>query len=120
MPPAAEGIVEALKEAGVTTVFGIPSVHNIGLYEALRHERSIRHIVCRHEAAATHMADGYARASGGPGVIIFSTRPRAGSTLSALPEAWGRCSPVLMLTTNIHAAKIGQGFGTLTEPEHQT
>ena len=120
MPPEAEGIVQALKEAGVTTVFGIPSVHNIGLYEALRHERSIRHIVCRHEAAATHMADGYARASGGLGVIISSTGPGAGFTISALQEAWGSCSPVLMLTTNIDAAKIGKGLGTLHELEEQT
>ena len=69
MPRRADGIVQALKDAGVATVFGIPSVHNISLYEALRHERSIRHIVCRHEAAATHMADGYARASGSLGSL---------------------------------------------------
>src|SRR2546425_9212113 len=98
MPPAADGIVQALKEAGVTTVFGIPSVHNIGLYEALRHERSIRHIVCRHEAAATHMADGYARASGGLGASIFFPRPGAGVTISSLPEDSGGCFPRLLLT----------------------
>src|SRR5437870_7048603 len=103
MPPVAEGIVQALKEAGVTTVFGIPSIHNIGLYEVLRQERSIRHIMCRHEAAATHMADGYARARGDLGVIISSTGPGAGFTVSALQEAWGSCSPVLMITTNIDA-----------------
>lgn len=120
MPRRADGIVRALTDAGVTTVFGIPSIHNIGLYEALRHERSIRHIVCRHEAAATHMADGYARASGGLGVIISSTGPGAGFTISALQEAWGSCSPVLMLTTNIDAAKIGKGLGVLHELEEQT
>ncbi len=120
MPRRAEGIVHALKDAGVTTIFGIPSIHNIGLYESLRAERSIRHIVCRHEAAATHMADGYARASGGVGVIISSTGPGAGFTISALQEAWGSCSPVLMLTTNIDAAKIGKGLGTLHELEEQT
>jgi len=95
MPPEAEGIVQALKEAGVTTVFGIPSVHNIGLYEALRHERSIRHIVCRHEAAATHMADGYARASGGLGVL-FLPPARVQASLSLLCRKPGgvarRCS----------------------------
>jgi acetolactate synthase-1/2/3 large subunit len=120
MPRRADGIVQALKDAGVTTVFGIPSIHNIGLYEALRHERSICHIVCRHEAAATHMADGYARASGGLGVIISSTGPGAGFTISALQEAWGSCSPVLMITTNIDAAKIGKGLGVLHELEEQT
>lgn len=120
MPPRAEGIVRALQEAGVQTVFGIPSVHNIALYEALRHTRAIRHIVCRHEAAATHMADGYARASGHVGIIISSTGPGAGLTLAALQEAWGSCSPVVMITTNIDAAKIGKGLGALHELEEQT
>ncbi|MGH7960339.1 MAG: thiamine pyrophosphate-binding protein [Candidatus Binatia bacterium] len=120
MVTKAHHIVQALKNAGVTTVFGIPSIHNIGLYDVLRQERSIRHIVCRHEAGATHMADGYARASGGLGVIISSTGPGAGFTISALQEAWGSCSPVLMLTTNIEAAKIGKGLGTLHELEEQT
>ena len=120
MPRGADGIVLALKEAGVSTIFGIPSIHNIGLYESLRHEPSIRHIGCRHEAGATHMADGYARASGGLGVIVSSTGPGAGFTVSALQEAWGSCSPVLMITTNIDTAKIGKGLGVLHELEEQT
>ncbi len=120
MPRGADGVVQALKEAGVSTIFGIPSIHNIGLYESLRHEPSIRHIGCRHEAGATHMADGYARASRGLGVIISSTGPGAGFTVSALQEAWGSCSPVLMITTNIDAAKIGKGLGVLHELEEQT
>src|SRR5215471_2777091 len=120
MPRGADGIVQALKDAGVDTIFGIPSIHNIGLYDVLRREQSIRHIVCRHEAAATHMADGYARASGGLGVIVSSTGPGAGFTLSALQEAWGSCSPVLMVTANIDAAKIGKGLGVLHELEEQT
>ncbi len=120
MPRGADGIVQALKEAGVSTIFGIPSIHNIGLYESLRHAPSIRHIGCRHEAGATHMADGYARASGGLGVIVSSTGPGAGFTVSALQEAWGSCSPVLMITTNIDASKIGKGLGVLHELEEQT
>lgn len=120
MATGAVGVVQALKEAQVNTVFGIPSIHNIGLYDVLRREPSIRHIVCRHEAGATHMADGYARASGGLGVIISSTGPGAGFTVSALQEAWGSCSPVLMITTNIDAAKIGKGLGALHELEEQT
>ena len=120
MPRAADGILHALAEAGATTVFGIPSIHNIGLYEALRHAPEFRHVVCRHEAAATHMADGYARASGGLGVVVSSTGPGAGFTVSALQEAWGSCAPVLMMTTNIEAAKIGKGLGVLHELEEQT
>ncbi len=120
MPRTSEAIVQALKEAGITTIFGIPSIHNIGLYDAIRRDGSFRHIVCRHEAAATHMADGYARASGSTAVIISSTGPGAGFTLSALQEAWGSCSPVLMMTSNIDAAKIGKGLGVLHELEEQT
>lgn len=70
--------VQALKQEGVAHVFGIPSIHNIGLYEALRQEPSIRHTLCRHESSATHMADGYARAGKGVGVVITSTGPGAG------------------------------------------
>ena len=120
MPRASEAIVQAFKETGISTIFGIPSIHNIGLYDAIRRDGSFRHIVCRHEAAATHMADGYARASGGAAVIISSTGPGAGFTLSALQEAWGSCSPVLMVTANIDAAKIGKGLGVLHELEEQT
>jgi len=120
MPRGSEEIVQALKEGGITTIFGIPSIHNIGLYNVLRREPSIRHIVCRHEAAATHMADGYARASGKVGVITSSTGPGAGFTLSALQEAWGSCSPVVMITSNIDAAKIGKKLGVLHELEEQT
>ena len=120
MPRASEAIVQAFKETGISTIFGIPSIHNIGLYDAIRRDGSFHHIVCRHEAAATHMADGYARASGGVGVIVSSTGPGAGFTLSALQEAWGSCSPVLMVTANIDAAKIGKGLGVLHELEEQT
>lgn len=116
----ADGIVRALKETGVSHIFGIPSIHNIGLYDALRKDSSIRHIVCRHEAGATHMADGYARRTGGLGVIISSTGPGAGFTISALQEAWGSCSPVLMITSNIDVNKIGKGLGVLHELEEQS
>jgi acetolactate synthase-1/2/3 large subunit len=119
MARGADGVVQALKEAGVDTIFGIPSIHNIALYDVLRRDPSIRHIQCRHEAAATHMADGYARVGGRLGVIISSTGPGAGFTLSSMQEAWGSCSPVLMITTDIDAAKIGKGLGVLHELEEQ-
>ena len=111
--------VEALKEAGVRHVFGIPSIHNIGLYNALRDESSIRHILCRHEASATHMADGYARSGKGVGVVITSTGPGAGYMVAPLIEALGNLSPVLAITTNIAEARIGRGTGVLHEVEEQ-
>jgi acetolactate synthase-1/2/3 large subunit len=112
-------MVNALKAAGVTTIFGIPSIHNIGFYEALRKEPSIRHVLCRHESGATHMADGYARAGQGVGVVVTSTGPGAGYMVSPLIEAFWSSSPVLAVASNIKSSKIGRGIGTLHEFENQ-
>ncbi|MFO7598265.1 MAG: thiamine pyrophosphate-binding protein [Candidatus Desulfacyla sp.] len=114
-----EHVVRALKNGGVSHVFGIPSIHNIGLYNALREEPSIRHVLCRHESSATHMADGYARAGKGVGVVITSTGPGAAYMTAPLIEAWGSESPVLAITTNIAAKEIGRGTGTLHEVADQ-
>ncbi len=119
MARVSELFVEALKKAGVERVFGIPSIHNIGFYDALRGEPAIQHILCRHESCATHMADGYARAGKGVGVVITSTGPGAGYLVAPLVEAWGSSSPVLAVTTNIPTNQIGQGTGTLHELKEQ-
>ena len=115
----AQILMTMLKQEGVDTLFGIPSIHNIRLYEALREEPAIRHILCRQEATATNMADGYARAGNRLGVVAASTGPGTGYVVPAIQEAWGSCSPVLLITTNIHAPKIGKGLGVLHELEHQ-
>ena len=119
MAKVSELFIRALKNAGVDHIFGIPSIHNIGLYDALREEPSIKHILCRHESCATHMADGYARAGKGVGVVITSTGPGACYMAAPLVEAWGSSSPVLAITTNIATNKIGRGTGTLHELEDQ-
>jgi len=119
MARVSELFIRALKNAGVEQVFGIPSIHNIGLYDALREEPSIKHILCRHESSATHMADGYARAGKGVGVVITSTGPGACYMAAPLVEAWGSSSPVLAITTNIATKQIGRGTGTLHELEDQ-
>jgi len=113
MTRVSELFVRALEKAGVDHVFGIPSIHSIGLYDALREEPSIKHILCRHESSATHMADGYARAGKGVGVVITSTGPGAAYMVAPLVEAWGSSSPVLAITTNIATNQIGRGTGTL-------
>jgi acetolactate synthase-1/2/3 large subunit len=119
MRSSADEIVGILKEADVDVVFGIPSIHNMRLYEALRKDSSMRHILCRQETMAAHMADGYARAGHRLGVVISSTGPGTGYMVPAMQEAWGSCSPVLMITTNIKRAKIGRGFGALHELQDQ-
>ena len=115
MKTVADLMVEILKEAGVEVLFGIPSIHNIGFYEALRKTPAIKHILCRHESTATHMADGYARESGRIGVVISSTGPGAGYTVPALQEALGSSVPLLVIATNISSGKIGKGVGDLHE-----
>ena len=94
MESGADSIIRALREEGVDTLFGIPSIHNIRLYEGLREEPSIRHILCRQEATATNMADGYARAGNRLGVVVTSTGPGTGYAVPAIQEAWGSSSPV--------------------------
>jgi len=115
----AERIVNILKETDVNVVFGIPSIHNLAIYEALRKEPSIRHILCRQETTGAHMADGYARTRQGLGIILTSTGPGLGYAVPAIQEAWGSCSPVLLITTNIPVTKIGQELGSLHELEGQ-
>ena len=119
MRSLAESLIEALKQEGIDVVFGIPSVHNIRLYEALRNEPHIKHILCRHETTATHMADGYARVSNKPGVVIASTGPGTGYVVPAMHEAWGNSSPVILVTTNIPTQGIGMGTGMLHEIDNQ-
>jgi thiamine pyrophosphate-dependent acetolactate synthase large subunit-like protein len=119
MHSLAESLIEALKQEGIDVVFGIPSIHNIRLYEALRKEPHIKHILCRHETTATHMADGYARVSNKPGVVIASTGPGTGYVVPAMHEAWGSCSPVILVTTNIPTQGIGRGTGMLHELDNQ-
>jgi thiamine pyrophosphate-dependent acetolactate synthase large subunit-like protein len=119
MVSGADGIVEALRRNEVSVVYGIPSVHNIRLYESLRKNPTIQHVLCRHETTAVHMADGFARARNQLGVVIASTGPGTGYMVPAIQEAWGSCSPVLLITTNIPTSKIGKGLGVLHELENQ-
>ena len=114
-----ELIVKTFKENGVEVIFGIPSIHNIGFYDALKEEPAIRHILCRHEGNATHMADGYARSSKKVGVVVASTGPGVTYTISPLIEAYCSCSPVVVVTSNLRVNQIDQGFGVLHELKNQ-
>ena len=100
MPTGAQLIVAQLEEAGVEVCFGLPGVHNLPLWEALRGS-PIRLVGVRHEQAAAYAADGYARASGKLGVALTTTGPGAANTLGAVGEAWASRSPVLVIATDI-------------------
>src|ERR687894_238299 len=120
MATGAEVIVEQLEEAGVEVCFGLPGVHNLPLWEALR-ESPIRLVGVRHEQAAAYAADGYARATGRLGVALTTTGPGAANTLGAVGEAWASRSPVLVIATDIPSAlrRPGAYRGVLHETTNQ-
>jgi acetolactate synthase-1/2/3 large subunit len=93
-----ELVAEFLERCGVNTAFGIISVHNVPLLDALHRRSAVRFVMCRGEMGGTHMADGYARASGRLGVVFTSTGPGAASAVSGLVEARFAGSPVLHIT----------------------
>ena len=114
-----QAVVEALRAEGVRTVFGIPGMHTLHLYEALRVCPTIRHFTTRHEQGAAFMAEGYARATGEPGVCLAITGPGATNTLTALGNAYSDSSPVLCITSEIATGFIGQGKEVFHELKDQ-
>ena len=100
MTTGAQLIVADLEGAGVEVCFGLPGVHNLALWEALR-DSPIRLVGVRHEQAAAYAADGYARATGRLGVALVTTGPGAANTLGAVGEAFASRSPVLVIATDI-------------------
>lgn len=94
----AHALVETLLAEGVTTLFGIPGVATLGVYDAFLDHRGLRHIEVRHEQAAVFMADGYGRATGQIGVALTSGGPGALNTLTAMATSFNDSVPVLHVT----------------------
>src|SRR5580692_114051 len=112
-----EAVAAALEVLGVRHVFGIVSVHNLPIYDAIARRGTITPVGVRHEQAAAHAADGYARATGELGVVIASTGPGTTNTMTGLFEASFASSPVLLITGQIDSNY--QGKGILHEAEQQ-
>src|SRR5919204_3304509 len=100
MATGAQLLVQLLTDRGVEVAFGLPGVHNLALWEALR-DSPIRLVGVRHEQTAAYAADGYARASGRLGVALTTTGPGAANTLAAVGEAWASRQPVVVIATDI-------------------
>jgi acetolactate synthase-1/2/3 large subunit len=114
-----DGVVDALEQAGVEVVFGIPSVHNLPVYDAIRRRGQIRAITVRHEQAAAGAADAYSRVTGRLGVFISSTGPGAANSMGGLLEAFVSGSPVLHLTGQIETRYLDAGRGFIHEVPDQ-
>ena len=116
----ADAVYSALLALDVDHVFGIVSVHNLPIYDALLRHGGIRTIDARHEQAAVHMADAYSRTTGKLGVAITSTGPGAANSVPGLYEAGFASSAVLMLTGQIDTSFYGKGKGFFTKPKDRS
>src|SRR6478609_2311208 len=115
----AQAVVDSLVRHGITAGFGIPSIHNIAVYEALRQRPEFHHWVVRHEQAAGYAADGFYRGSGQLAAIFASTGPGNLFTLVPLLESLQNNIPVLLIGTNIASAMLAKTGGALHETPDQ-
>jgi acetolactate synthase-1/2/3 large subunit len=112
-------IVQMLKAAGVECIFGIISIHNIPIYDAIARQGDIRTITNRSEPGAVNMADGYAKATGTLGVVITSTGSGAGNAAGSLIEAQTNGTPLLHITGQIDSPYLDQAKGFIHECKDQ-
>ncbi len=114
MSTCGEFLVKILEAYGVETIFGIPGVHTVELYRGLPATR-IRHVTPRHEQGAGFMADGYARASGKPGVCFIITGPGMTNIATAMGQAYADSIPMLVISSVNAKAHLGMAQGRLHE-----
>lgn len=114
-----DAVAGSLAALGVTHVFGVASIHNLPIYDALERHGGISVVSMRHEEAAVHAADGFSRVTGQLGVALTSTGPGAANAMGGLFEASVACSPVLMITGQVASRFFGQGRGLTHEAERQ-
>ncbi|MBN2104994.1 biosynthetic-type acetolactate synthase large subunit [bacterium] len=102
-----EILVQTLVDLGVTKVFGYPGGKVIGLYDVLDRTPGIQGILFRHEQGATHAADGFARATGMPGIVIVTSGPGATNTVTGIATAYMDSIPIIVFTGQVPSAMIG-------------
>jgi acetolactate synthase-1/2/3 large subunit len=103
----AEMVVQALRDQGVDTVFGYPGGAVLPIYDAIFQQNHIRHVLVRHEQAATHAAEGYARSTGKPGVVLVTSGPGATNAVTGLTDALMDSIPIVVLTGQVATFLIG-------------
>ncbi len=113
-PTCGEALMHLLEDYGVDTVFGIPGEHTLELYRGIE-TSNVRHVLVRHEQGAGFMADGYARASGKPGVCTLITGPGVANAATPLAQAYADSVPVLLISSANRTESLGKGWGCLHE-----
>jgi len=103
----ADILVRCLKDEGVEFLFGYPGGSVLHIYDALYQQDDVKHILVRHEQAATHAADGYARATGKPGVVLVTSGPGATNAVTGIATAYMDSIPMVVITGQVPSAVIG-------------
>lgn len=111
----AQAIVKCLEREGIDTVFGIPGLYNMPIFDALYRHSTIKVVTVRHEQGAAFMADGYARAAGKPAAIITLPGPGLTNAMTGLGEAFSDSSAVLVISTQVNRDFIDKDAGLLHE-----
>ena len=111
-------VIDSLVAHGVRDVFGIPGTHNLELYRYLP-ASGIRHVVTRHEQGAGYAADGYARVSGRPGVLLTTSGPGITNAITALATSYADSVPTFAISPGVPRGRVGTDFGWLHEAKNQ-
>src|SRR6266700_1097385 len=115
----AQAVIATLRSHGVDTIFGIPGVHTLSLYDAMRGETGLRHILARHEQGAGFMADGYARLSGRAGVACPITGPGVTNIATPVANAYADSIALLVISSSLPRASSSRPQGKLHEVKDQ-
>ena len=103
----AQAVIASLEAEGVDTLFGYPGGQAIKIYDALYDSKKIHHVLARHEQGATHMADGYARATGKVGVVLVTSGPGATNTVTGIATTYMDSVPLVVITGQVTRGVIG-------------
>ncbi len=106
-----EMLIRALQDEGVEIIFGYPGGAVLHIYDAIFHQDKVEHILVRHEQAATHAADGYARSTGKPGVVLVTSGPGATNAVTGIATAYMDSIPMVVISGQVESRMIGSdGF----------
>ena len=100
-------VFKALEEQGVDTIFGYPGGAVLPIYDELKNHKKIKHFLVRHEQGAGHAAEGYARSSGKPGIVLVTSGPGVTNTVTALTDAYMDSIPIVCITGQVPTHLIG-------------
>ena len=100
-------LIRALQDEGVEYIFGYPGGSALHIYDAIFRQQKIEHILVRHEQAATHMADGYARSTGAPGVVLVTSGPGATNAITGIATAYMDSIPMVVISGQVPSDLIG-------------